>query len=68
MDLKQHSKAKGLKQRDIAATLGVTEAAVSLWFGRHVDIPVRFIQPLSDLLELPLADVLAVATRSKDAA
>ena len=68
MDLKHHSKSKGIKQREIAERIGVTEAAVSLWFSRQVDIPVRHIQPLASLLDLPVADVVAVATRSKDAA
>lgn len=70
MDLKQRIRDRGLKQREVAARLGASESAVSLWLSRSADIPTRFIQPLADLLEMPVADVVsvAVAVRSNSAA
>jgi transcriptional regulator with XRE-family HTH domain len=61
--LKHHAKALGLKQRDIAERLGAPTSSVSEWFNRQADIPTRYIQPLADVLAVPVADVVAQALR-----
>jgi len=64
--LKRHSKAAGLKQKEIAAALGASQASVSEWFNRRSDIPVRYLEPLARLLNMSVADVVAVALALED--
>ena len=52
---------RGLKQRDLADALGVSEPSVSRWANRDADIPAKHIQAIADFLGVPAVDVLAVA-------
>ena len=52
---------RGLRQKDLADALGVSDPSVSRWATRASDIPVRFIEPIATLLGVPVAEVLALA-------
>jgi transcriptional regulator with XRE-family HTH domain len=58
MDLKQAIRDKGLRQRDIAATLGVSEPTMSRWINRSADVSPRMVRPLADALGLSVEDIL----------
>lgn len=54
-DIKATLRERGLKQRDIATQLGVSEATVSQWFsalrdGKHQRIPAEKARPLARAL------------------
>lgn len=55
IDLKRTLRERGLAQKEIAATLGVSEAAVSVWgaalrAGNHQRVPAERARALADLL------------------
>lgn len=52
---------RGLRQKELADALDVSEPSVSRWANRDADIPSRYIQPIADFLDVPSTDVLAVA-------
>lgn len=60
-DLRSMIRAKGVRQRDIADALGVSEPTISRWADRRGAIPVGMVLPLAALLDVTAEDVLAVA-------
>lgn len=57
----------GVRQKELADALGVSEPSLSRWATRAADIPARHIQPIADFLNVPVTDVLAVAISVKGA-
>jgi len=62
MDLRQQLKASGVRQRDVAELLGVSEATVSKWLSRKQSVPAAMVLPLARVLGLSGEDVLAAVT------
>lgn len=58
MDLKQRVKERGLKQREIAEELGVSQGTLSKWVNREAVIPTSYLRPLSVLLDVAVDDLL----------
>jgi transcriptional regulator with XRE-family HTH domain len=58
MDLKQRAKDRGLKQKEIAADLGVSEGTISKWLNRDAVIPTAYLRPLAEALETPIEALL----------
>ena len=61
MDLKQRVKDRGLKQKGIATDLGVSEGTISKWLNREAVVPTSYLRPLSELLKVPLEELLPAA-------
>ena len=61
ISLRKVAKDKGLRQKDVAASLGMSDATVSNWFNRAATIPTQFIGPIAEVLGLEPGEVLAVA-------
>lgn len=61
LSLRKIAKGRGLRQKDVAERLAMSEATVSKWFNRGATIPTQFIAPLAEMLGLEPADVLSVA-------
>ena len=61
VELRAIARNRGLRQKDIADGLGVSEATISKWFQRRATIPTQFIEPLAALLDIKPAEVLSVA-------
>ena len=61
MDLKQTIREKGLRQRDIAGALGVSEATMSKWVNRDTPIPMGMIRPLAAAIGVTLEDIVPEA-------
>lgn len=62
MDLRQQLKASGVRQRDVAERLGVSEATVSKWLSRKQAVPASMVMPLASALGLSGEAVLAAVT------
>lgn len=58
MDLKLCAKGLGLKQKHIAANLGVSEGTISKWLNRNEVIPTIYLLPLARMLEIEVTDLL----------
>lgn len=55
LDIKQTLRERGMKQREVATRLGVSDATVSLWAaalreGRHERVPATKARPLAEAL------------------
>ena len=61
LSLRKIAKGRGLRQKDIADRLDMSEATVSKWFNRSATIPTQFIGPLAEMLGIERAEVLDVA-------
>ena len=57
---------QNIRQRTVAATLGVTDQDVSLWVNKKRDIPARHVKALARLLKVNLSDMLAMASKTRD--
>ena len=58
MDLKKHRKDLGLKNKVLAAEMGVSEATMSKWINRAMVVPTQYLRPLSDALHVPIEELL----------
>lgn len=58
MDLKQTIRTKGIRQRDVAEKMDVSESTVSKWIHRKADVPAKMIRPFADALGVTVEDVL----------
>ena len=58
---------KGLTQGELAAKLGVTPQAVSRWERGNALPDIEFLLPLSELLDIPVTDILTGGHSPKDA-
>lgn len=67
MDLRTLRINKGLKQRDVAAAVGVPVGDLSKWERGLVDVPARQLATLADVLGVAVADLSAAqeAVRAK---
>jgi transcriptional regulator with XRE-family HTH domain len=65
--LKHIFKAQGVRQRLIAAQLGVSEPTVSHWASGRQHVPSEFVLPLARLLGVP-AERLLPADKGVDGA
>lgn len=63
MDLRQQLKDSGLRQRDVAERLGVSEATVSKWLSRKQAVPSSMVLPLAAALGIS-GEALLVAVSS----
>jgi transcriptional regulator with XRE-family HTH domain len=54
---------RGVRQKELADALGVSEPSVSRWATRAADIPARYIGPIAQRLGVPADRVLRVAVR-----
>ena len=63
--LKHVFKAKGIRQRTIAAQLGVSEPTVSHWASGRQNVPSEFVLPLARLLDVPAEALLPDEQRSR---
>lgn len=61
LSLRKIAKGRGLRQKDIADRLGMSEGTVSKWFNRSATIPTQFIGPLAEMLGIERSEVLDVA-------
>ncbi len=60
MMLRDLLKIKKIKQSQIAARLGVSEATVSKWARGHQRIPTQYLRPLAVQLEVTIDDLVPV--------
>lgn len=58
MDLKKHAKGLGLKQKVLAAEMGVSEATMSKWINRGLVVPTPYLRQLADRLQVPVEELL----------
>jgi len=58
MDLKRRAKQLRVRQRCIAATLGVSKATVSCWINREYPIPTVYLRPMAAMLKVTVEDLL----------
>lgn len=62
LDIKARLRERGLRQKEVAARLGVSEPTMSAWIkavkvGEHTRIPAEQARPLAKLLEVPPGDI-----------
>ncbi|MBR0649533.1 helix-turn-helix transcriptional regulator [Roseomonas terrae] len=65
---RQQLRDKGIRQADIAARLGVSEATVSKWLARKQAVPVSAVLPLADILGVEPSKLLAALSDGPPAA
>ena len=58
MDLKARARKRGIKQKDLAEFLGVSEGTMSKWLNRDVPIPPAHMRSLARKLGIRLNDLL----------
>lgn len=56
--LKEIIKAKGLKNKFISQKLGVSEVTVSNWVQGKSTPSKKYLEKLSQLLEVPISDIV----------
>lgn len=59
--LRELFRAKGVRQRDMAKALGVSEPTMSCWASRQRPIPASALLPLAEALDVPVTDIIAVS-------
>jgi plasmid maintenance system antidote protein VapI len=64
--LKDLIRTKGIRQRAIAAELGITPPRLSQIVNGRIDIPVRCVSRLADLLGVPDRTILSLGVRNTD--
>jgi transcriptional regulator with XRE-family HTH domain len=65
--LKDLIRQKGIRQKSIADELGLSEARLSQVVNGRIDIPVRCVSRLADLLGVPDRTILSLGVRQNDA-
>lgn len=58
MDLKQHAKSRGLKQKQIAVDLGVSEGTISKWINREATVPTVYLRRFADVLGIDVGELI----------
>lgn len=58
MDLKKRAKEIGVKQKDIAAALNVSEGTVSKWLSGEMVVSSYYLRTLADILKVPVDELL----------
>lgn len=60
MDIKARLRERGIRQKEIADRLDVSEPTVSKWVNGHAVIPTQYLRPMADALAVSV-DVLLPA-------